>query len=130
MGRFYSDLGADVGRVNYAPASSDGNYPPRVFFEVDHEASGLVMTASPPGCSIECLYVDDRSFRVIVYDVREHPAEPSIIAHVTVHVPDGEDHTQEAIAIASALYWSWWRACDMRGEAPADGYERRELAKR
>jgi len=31
-----------------------------------------------------------------------------------------EDITTETIAIASALYWSWWRAMDMRGEAPEE----------
>ena len=26
--------------------------------------------------------------------------------------------TEETIAVASAIYWSWWRARDMHGEAP------------
>jgi len=26
--------------------------------------------------------------------------------------------TEETVAIASAIYWSWWRARDMHGEAP------------
>lgn len=29
--------------------------------------------------------------------------------------PDGFDLTDETIAIASALYWSWWRAEEMHG---------------
>jgi len=28
----------------------------------------------------------------------------------------GHDLTEETVAIASAIYWSWWRARDMQGE--------------
>ena len=36
--------------------------------------------------------------------------------HITPGV--GYTITEETVAIASAIYWSWWRARDMHGEAP------------
>jgi len=31
--------------------------------------------------------------------------------------------TEETVAIASAIYWSWWRARDMRGELKKTGWK-------
>jgi len=40
------------------------------------------------------------------------------IADVIVTPGAGYTITEETVAIASAIYWSWWRARDMHGEAP------------
>jgi len=40
------------------------------------------------------------------------------IADVIVTPGAGYTITEETIAVASAIYWSWWRARDMHGEAP------------
>lgn len=115
--RFDSDSATDLGRETYAPLSDAGNRPPQVHFRVPSQ-EGDLMLAEPPGATIECMTGDGSASRVTICDVRKHPAEPEIVADVTVHVPEGATLTEETIAIASALYWSWWRACDMRGEAP------------
>lgn len=114
MTRFDSEIASELGRETYAPLSDAGNRPPRVFFEVDREHPTR-MTACPPGALITCLMCEDTSV------VRIETTEHRHIADVTVRTGDHVGHddlTTEAVAIASALYWSWWRAMDMRGEAP------------
>ena len=114
--RFDSEI-ADLGREMYAPLSDAGNRPPRVFFEVDQEHPTR-MTARPPGAFITCLMCSDTEASTVRIETTEH----SHIADVTVRTGDHVEHddlTTETIAIASALYWSWWRAMDMRGVAPA-----------
>ena len=97
--------------ATYAPLSAAGNRPPAVRFKL---LSPTVLVAHPPGASIRCELEEwDCSHVVIRSTLREH------IARVTVHPEHGHDDiTEETIAIASALYWSWWRAQDMRGCAP------------
>jgi hypothetical protein len=116
-GRFDSDAAAELGRETFAPLSDAGNRPPNVHYRVPSQ-EGDLMLAEPPGARIECVTGDGGSSRVTIYDAGTHPAEPTIIADVTVHVPEGATLTEETIAISSALYWSWWRARDMHGEAP------------
>ncbi len=107
--RFDSDEATVVSCATYAPCSAAGNWPPQVHFT----ATDHVMTAEPPGARIRCeLEQPDASRVTIRTTAGEH------IAAVTVHIPPGEMPTEETIAIASALYWSWWRARDLRGEAP------------
>lgn len=110
-----------VDRETYAPLSDAGNRPPRVRFET-LEPHGHVMTACPPGAFIRCELEEANRSRVTIRE--SEPDELGWrhhIADVSVHRPDGHDITTETIAIASALYWSWWRAMDMRGAAPKGG---------
>ena len=113
--RFDSDIAHDLGTATYAPLSDAGNRPPRVHFVTSDGAS--VMYASPPGARIHCeLEAADRS-RVFIIDMRpDHRNE--LVADVTIHEGGGRSITEETIAIASAIYWSWWRARDMHREAP------------
>lgn len=112
--RFDPATAERVCRESYAPLSDAGNCPPRVFFEVDPERPTR-MTATPPGARIECVLLSDCDSDSSI--VRIATSEHRHIADVTVrtgsHVGH-EDITTETIAIASALYWSWWRGCDMR----------------
>ena len=107
--RFDSDIAEELSRRMYAPASSAGNYPPRVFFKVDDDDRST-MRAHPDGVSIVCSL--RRRRRASHVSIVEQPSGKHI-AYVLVYAPSGEDLTTETIAIASALYWSWWRARDM-----------------
>lgn len=98
----------EIDRNTYAPLSAPDNRPPRVFFRVEPDRYQLL--ADPPGASIVCTSTHDRSSYVVIKG-----NDGQHIAVVTVHTPDGFDLTDETIAIASALYWSWWRAEDMHG---------------
>lgn len=110
MTRFDAELAESLSAATFAPGVRFGHYPPRVHFG----ASGDVMTAGPPGARICCELERDDASRVSIRTVTgEH------IAAVTVHA-EGRDITHETVAIASALYWSWWRARDMHGEAPSE----------
>jgi len=112
MTDFRQDTADEVSGDTFAPLDDNGDRPPRVFFEV---RSPHVMLAEPDGAHIRCeLERDDQSRVTIREDAGRH------IADVTVHIPDSEEATEETIAIASARYWSWWRARAMRGEAPAE----------
>ena len=108
MDDFKQDTADDVSESTYAPAADNGDMPPRVFFEV---RPPHVMLAEPDGARIRCELVQDDQSRVTI-----RANDGRHIADVTVHVPDSEESTEETIAIASALYWSWWRARVMRGE--------------
>lgn len=82
------------------------------------------MRAEPPGATIRCTWGERGSYVTVRSASNDH------IAEVMVCCPLGEDETNETIAIASALYWSWWRAQDMCGTTHVDDdYESRELAK-
>ena len=112
MNRFNQITAEACSAATYPPPADSGACPPRVFFRVD---SPDRMRADPPGARIRCDWARyDQSLVTIRTTAREH------IAEVMVIVPPGEDVTKETIAIASALYWSWWRARDMHGEAPVD----------
>lgn len=117
MGRFDPDTATELGRNTHAPLSDAGNRPPQVHFEWQ---GPMLMQANPPGAQIECATdgIEDASAVAIMTSDGEH------IAKVIVRVPSGGDLTEETIAIASALYWSWWRAMDMRGEAPGELFDR------
>jgi hypothetical protein len=107
MSVYDTELAESLGRNTCAPLSDAGHRPPPVHFE----ARDCVMRATPPGARIHCeLESADRSRVTLRRDEGEH------IAAVIVLTPAGGDVTEETVAIASALYWSWWRAMDMRGE--------------
>ena len=101
------EVAESVSRDTYAPADDDSISPPRLFFSL---RSTTVFVASPPGALVTCTLTGDRESRVRVLST-----QAVHVADVTVHVPDCEDTTTETIAIASALYWSWWRAERMHG---------------
>jgi hypothetical protein len=88
--------------------TSGQNIPPSIDFKVD-ERDRETMTAEPPLASITCALLSDHSSRVlIISNEGEH------IADVRVHVGDSRTTiSDETVAIASALYWSWWRARDL-----------------
>jgi hypothetical protein len=68
------------------------------------------MRANPPGAVIRCeLERFDRSWVTI------RALDGAHIATVVVVPPAPNDVTEETVAIASALYWSWWRAEEMHG---------------
>jgi hypothetical protein len=99
------------GNFTFAPLSDAGNRPPRVYFDV----AGYVMKATPPGARIRAeLEAAGKSYLKIRTRDGKH------IAEVAVYEPADGNITEETIAIASAIYWSWWRAEDMYGRAPAD----------
>lgn len=80
-----------------------------------------VMIAEPAGARIRCDVEGPRKSRVTIKtSIGRGPnyVPPEHIADVTVHATGDDDLTTETIAIASAIYWSWWRARDMKGEAP------------
>ena len=105
------DTATDVSRETWAP--SGGGTPPRVYFE--HPMPDR-LTASPPGARIRCDLLQDGASSLVTI----RTIDGDHIAEVTVHAPLGEDTTTETLAIASALYWSWWRAQDMRGTLGQD----------
>lgn len=93
-----------------APApTSTGKLPPEVDFKLSTECDRL--KATPPGARIVCRLADDGSSQIRIRraDNDEH------IAHVAIVNPGPYSITDETIAIASALYWSWWRSEDLRG---------------
>lgn len=92
-----------------APApTSTGKLPPEVDFKINTKRDRL--DASPPGATISCVYNGGPStIMVRRTDTGEH------IAHVAIVSTGSYTITDETIAIASALYWSWWRSEDMRG---------------
>lgn len=90
-----------------------GETPPRIYFTVDDDSTRMI--ASPPGAFIEARCTDEPD----VSAVRIRSFDHGHIADIRVHA--GSDSiaslTDETIAIASAIYWSWWRACEMRRQA-------------
>jgi len=113
--RFDSDTAHDLGTATYAPLSDAGHRPPSVHFVCGDD--GATLCASPPGARIACECDTDGRSRVRIRDMRPgHAGEH--IADVTVWAPEDATLTEETIAVASAIYWSWWRARDMHGEAP------------
>lgn len=96
-----------------APAG-DGNIPPHIEYQVQG-SRGQFLLAAPPGARIECEAENLESASVLIIDTR--PVQAIVIANVTVRVPDGRSMTEEVAKIASALYWSWWRARYTRDEA-------------
>lgn len=113
--RFDADIAHDKSTATFAPVSDAGNRPPHVHFVLLE--GGATMAASPPGARIDCELETDGYSHVRLHDMRSgHQREH--IADVRVRAPEDSDLTEETIAIASAIYWSWWRARDMHGEAP------------
>lgn len=90
-----------------------GNRPPKVHWVV--ETGSAVMGASPPGAHIRAEAETMNSSRVTIRDMRPNHGHAHI-ADVTVWASGPEPLTEETIAVASAIYWSWWRAMDMHGE--------------
>lgn len=112
-GRFDHGRADELSRGTYPPhGPAPDRTPPRIFFTVDPEIQTR-MTASPPGASILCLMVDGEDASIVRITTAQHEH----IADITVRCGASQvDLTEETIAIASAIYWSWWRAKDMRGE--------------
>lgn len=124
--RFDAAAAASVGEITYAPLSDTGNRPPQVLFFFDDGAPGAlgfpengvsVMFARPPGVDIRAEVESMTSSRVSIRDSRPGHGRAHV-ADVTVWASGPDPLTEETVAIASALYWSWWRALDMRGDAP------------
>ena len=92
-----------------APApTSTGKLPPEVDFKINEKRDRL--DASPPGATIRCAWEDGKStIDIHRTDNGEHVAVVAIVSTGPYTITD------ETIAIASALYWSWWRSEDMRG---------------
>jgi hypothetical protein len=108
MNTFSAEKAAEVCAANYAPPDpAFGGTPPRVFFTL---ISRSQMQAAPEGAIIlaKLLGAGLRSSVTITETDGTH------IARVIVETPEGGNDTEEAIAIASALYWSWWRAWKLR----------------
>ena len=114
MNYFDRSVADSVCRSTHAPLSDTGNRPPQVFFRVIGD--GAFMRAEPHAAVMSCeVNAKEPEARVTIRDKSgQH------VADVTVHVPADADLTEETIAIASGLYWSWWRALDMRGELPEE----------
>jgi hypothetical protein len=104
------DTAASVSTATFAPLSDSGARPPQVHFRV-HEHDGRVMLAEPPGATIRCELLPDLSSSVVIREAKDDLH----IANIAVYDPSADDITAETIAIASAIYWSWWRAEDMHG---------------
>lgn len=117
MTRFDSELAHDKSKSTFAPLSDAGNRPPRINFEV-LEPCGCVMTACPPGAFIRCEYDGPDKSNVRIRTSPGGDTEKKHIANLIIYASGADDLTTETIAIASAIYWSWWRARDMNGEAP------------
>lgn len=113
--RFDPYIAHATGTESYAPLSDSGSRPPKVHWAVDIDPS--FMAASPPGAHIRAEVESVSSSRVTMRDTRPDHGHAHI-ADVTVWATGSEPLTEETIAVASAIYWSWWRALDMRGEAP------------
>ena len=112
MNYFDAQIAEDVCHSTFAPDGAAR--PPQVFFRIIGD--GAFIRAEPHAAVISCeANAKERESRITIRD-----RSGAHVADVTVHVPDDEDLTEETIAIASALYWSWWRALDMRGELPEE----------
>jgi hypothetical protein len=95
------------------PPSDSGARPPVVDFMVD-EDDDSVMTASPPGATIRCSLIDVGDKQGSLVTIMDRAG--GHIAHVTVLLGNSdEDLTTETILVSCAIYWSWWRAEDMKG---------------
>lgn len=114
--RYNADLARKLGENTYAALSDAGNRPPNIEFSLS--PNGLVLTARPDGAAIQCVWLGivagDPSRRAPGSAIRVTEDDGTHIAHIIAFTPQDGDDTEEAIAIASALYWSWWRARDMR----------------
>lgn len=108
----------DTGIADRTHPPAGGATPPQIRFVVDDDRANR-MTASPPGAFIECFCTEDPEVSVVRIRTASHKHIADIRVHTGTHV-GAESLTDETIAIASAIYWSWWRACDMRGEAPKE----------
>jgi hypothetical protein len=96
--------------------------PPEVTFE--RREDGAMLFAEPPGARIMIRWLDEARASVTIADRRksdlaEVPSEP--IANFEAQLrPKSESIQQEATELACAVYWSWWRALLIKGEAPGE----------
>lgn len=104
-----------VGTNDTYALSSAGNQPPSVEFKFH---SNSLMVAKPPGVTICCEATNEFTSHVIIRSHERGQGVDPHIAEITVHARD-RDLTMETMEIASALYWSWWRAQDMRSPGHA-----------
>lgn len=81
--------------------------PPSIHFTAD----SVRMFANPPGATIRCLSINKDSALVEIKDNQDkHIAYVMVLKNAEV-----PDLTSETVAIASALYWSWWRGEELQG---------------
>ena len=115
--RFHAQRAYELCQHTYPPKSGpgrDGSYPPRVRMVVQEPGCGVMM-ATPPGCVIHCEAETPETSRIKIRTTGgDH------VCNVVAHASGPDDLTEETVAIASAIYWSWWRARDMHGEAPRE----------
>jgi len=96
--------------------------PPEVTFE--RREDGAMLFAEPPGARIGIRWMGEDRASVTIADRRksdlaEVPSEP--IANFEAQLrPKSESIQQEATELACAVYWSWWRALLIKGEAPME----------
>mgnify|MGYP006360033963 CR=1 FL=1 len=98
--------------IEPAPTST-GKLPPSVDFKINERHD--ILAAGPPGATIRCRWQDGKS---TIYIHRTDDGDH--IASVAIADTGPHTITDETIAIASALYWSWWRSEDMRGVTCAE----------
>lgn len=86
-----------------------------------HPAGNRCISATPPGALIHVDWIDNLCANVSLYDSRRGFGE-EVIARVRAYLCGRTaDIGEEATRIAAAVYWSWWRELEARGEAPSNG---------
>ena len=84
--------------------------PPSIqFYTPLTNNDSTILLADPPGAQITCTYVNENTASLVILDIRDTD-QYYHIANITVFSPEGVAIADEVTQIASALYWSWWRA--------------------
>lgn len=111
MKRKYDAAAAGAASATIPPEDDGRAAPPLVQFAVNR-CNPSWMFAEPPGARIACHLA-----KTGVSDVAVCTRDGEHIALIEVRRPEDSatDITTETIAIASAIYWSWWRAERMHG---------------
>jgi len=96
--------------------------PPEVTFE--RREDGAMLFAEPPGARIVIRWMGEDRASVAIADRRksdlaEVPSEPIANFEAQLRLKS-ESIQQEATELACAVYWSWWRALLIKGEAPME----------
>ncbi len=96
--------------------------PPEVTFE--RREDGAMLFAESPGARIMIRWMGESRASVTIADRRrsdlaEVPSDPIANFEVLLR-PESESIQQEAVDLACAVYWSWWRALLIKGEAPVE----------
>lgn len=91
----------------------DVRCPPPIRFSVPRgEKKSMVLVANPPGAEITCTCEGSNTASVVIVDTRDSNKHYHV-ANVIVRCPENITIANEATQIASALYWSWWRALEV-----------------